>query len=84
VELRKKLDSIESRDALAEFINDLRKNLIANPEEWENSTLNEFLEALSAWVKDMDGYYINNQLQVPLSPSWKNVAEMMLAAKYYE
>ncbi len=84
MELRKKLDSIESRDALAEFINDLRKNLIANPEEWENSTLNEFLEALSAWVKDMDGYYINNQLQVPLSPSWKNVAEMMLAAKYYE
>jgi hypothetical protein len=84
VELRKKLDSIDSREALAEFINDLRKNLIDSPEEWENATLADFLEALAAWVQDMDGYYVNNKLQVPLSPSWKLVAEIMLAAKYYE
>jgi hypothetical protein len=32
----------------------------------------------------MDGYYKRKGIEATLSPSWKNLAEMMLAAKYYE
>jgi DNA polymerase III delta prime subunit len=62
----------------------LRQDLSAHPEEWENKTLGDFLDALSAWVEDMDGYYQNNSRAMPESLDWKNIAEMLLAAKYYE
>ena len=84
MDLKNKVDSVGSRDDFAEFITALRRDLTAHPEEWQNPTLDSFLEALSAWVQDMDGYYQNTRLPVPTSPNWKNVAEMMLAAKYYE
>ena len=77
-------DSVGSRDQFVDFLVALRKDVVTHPEEWQNKTLDEYLEALSAWVQDMDGYYRNNNRPVPASPDWKNVAEMMLAAKHYE
>ena len=84
MDLKTKVNLIESRDDFVTFIEALRYDVVAYPEEWQNQTLEDFLEALSAWVKDMDGYYQNNRLPVPTSLTWKNFAEMMLAAKYYE
>lgn len=84
MELKNEVQKINSRDDFIEFVNALRYDLSSRPEEWQNATLNDFLEALSAWVRDMDGYYINNNLPVPNLPSWRNFAEMLLAAKFYE
>ncbi len=84
MDLKKKADAVDSRDDFVEFISALRHDLTARPEDWQNPTLDGFLEALAAWVQDMDGYYQNNRLPVPCAPNWKNVAEMMLAAKHYE
>jgi hypothetical protein len=82
--LKAKVDAVATSDDFVEFVNLLRRNLSEHPDEWENATLPSFLDALSAWVQDMDGYYENNRLPVPQTPTWKSVAEMMLAAKYYE
>jgi hypothetical protein len=84
MDLNAKADSVNSRDHFVDFLNALRQDAITHPEEWQNKTLDEYLEALSAWVQDMDGYYENHDRPGPTSPSWKNLAEMMLAAKYYE
>ena len=84
MDLKTKVDSVGSRDDFVAFVDALRHDLAAHPEEWQNRTLDDFLEALSAWVQDMDGYYQNKRLPMPTSPNWKHVAEMMLAAKYYE
>ena len=84
MDLHAKVDSVGSRDQFVDFLNALRQDAVAQPEEWQNKTLDEYLEALAAWVQDMDGYYKNNNRSVPTSPSWRNLAEMMLAAKYYE
>lgn len=82
--LKSKVDSIRSRIDFIDFLHSLRNDLDENPGEWQNLTLGHFLEAMSAWASDMEGYYLNNQLPVPTSPNWRNFAEMMLAAKYYE
>ena len=84
MDLNAKADAVSSRDQFVDFLNALRQDAATHPEEWQNKTLDEYLEALSAWVQDMDGYYKNNNRPVPTSPGWKNLAEMMLAAKYYE
>lgn len=84
MDLKKKVDTVTSRDDFAAFVDALRNDLNMHPDDWENPTLDRFLEALSAWVRDSEGYYKGNNLPAPESPSWKNFAEMMLAAKYYE
>jgi hypothetical protein len=84
VNLKKRVDAIGSRDEFVAFIGALRHDLSVRPEDWQNTTLDGFLEALAAWVQDMDGYYENNCLPVPSALNWKNIAEMLLAAKQYE
>lgn len=82
--LKSDAESILSREQLAAFVFNLQQDLVKNPNEWSNASLGGFLEALSAWIADMDGYYLNNNLPVPEVPSWKTFAEMLLASKYYE
>lgn len=84
MQLTDKAETVNSRSELAEFINTLKRGFNNNAGSWENASLGEFLEALSAWVEDMDGYYLNNKLPVPGQPTWKMIAEMLLAAKVYE
>jgi hypothetical protein len=66
------------------FLEALAQDLKSRPAEWENNTLERYIEALARWVADSGGYYRGQGLDVPVSPTWKNVAEMLLAAKMYE
>lgn len=81
MDLKKKVDAVTSRDDFAAFVDALRNDLNMHPDDWENPTLDRFLEALCAWVRDSGGYYQGNNLPAREPPSWKNFAEMMLAAK---
>jgi hypothetical protein len=65
-------------------LEELRADLGANSADWENSTLEDFLEALSAWTKDLDGYFENRGEQVPADPDWALIAKMLSAARVYE
>lgn len=82
--LAEQCNSIRSREDLAEFVKALCKDLRENPESWENPNLDRFLEALGAWVEDMDGYYLNQGQLVPQQPDWKIVGDILMAAKMYE
>jgi hypothetical protein len=77
-------NSIRSREDFVVFVKALTKDLRENPASWENTNLDRFLEALGAWVEDMDGYYLNQGKPVPKQPDWKVAADMLLAAKMYE
>lgn len=77
-------NSIRSREDFVAFIKALVKDLRENPASWENSNLESYLEALGAWVEDMDGYYLNQGKHVPQQPDWKVIADMLMAAKMYE
>lgn len=78
------IDGVNSANSLAEFIDELKQSLIDDPQEWENGNLVEFLDALSSWIYDIDGYYFNLNLPLPETPTWKTFAEMLIGAKYYE
>jgi len=82
--LEEKIQSIETKEDLAEFIAGLRQDLASCPGDWENPSLELFLEALGAWIGDMDGFYSNAGRAVPAQPTWRTVAEMLAAARVYE
>jgi hypothetical protein len=82
--LAEQCNLIRSREDLVAFIRALNKDLRDNPDSWENPTLDQFLEALGAWIADMDGYYINQGKAVPERVDWKIAGEMLMAASMYE
>lgn len=75
---------VRTREDLARFIRELVADLEHRPDEWENGDLPSYLEAASAWIDDMSGYYKNRGLTVPEQPDWSTLAEIFAAAKIYE
>jgi hypothetical protein len=77
------IPSVRTQAEFSSFVQHLRSDLLQNADAWQNGTLDSFLEALSAWVDDMDGYYRNRGEPVP-EPDWTTFAHMLMAARVYE
>jgi len=75
---------IDSRHALVAFVRLLRNDLKENPEYWENDSLERYLNAMAAWVEDMDGYYQNQNMSMPEVIEWGVFGQILLAARVYE
>jgi hypothetical protein len=73
-------DLVETRADLVAFVDEMSRETSG----WENNTLDVFLEALSGWVADMDGWSANNDRPVPTVPTWGLIAQMLAAATEYE
>jgi len=58
-------------------IDELLSDFKVNPKGWENPTLERYLEAMGAWLKDSR----NSEKE---QPSWELIADMLRAAKIYE
>ena len=76
--------TIRTKQEFVSFVYDLSRNYKNDPKSWENADLGTFLEALAAWTDDMEGYYLNHKQQVPETPNWQTIADMLQAAKVYE
>jgi hypothetical protein len=67
-----------SLDGVLSTLDELRGELVTGRrDDWENPTLEQFLEAMRAWLETM-GPRIDGK------PSWKFVEAMLRAAKIYE
>lgn len=77
-------DNVSSKEDFINLVEALRQDLVANPEKWENKTLDDFLEALGRWTEDSDGYYLNMGKPVPQNIQWKVFADILCAASIYE
>lgn len=77
-------EAVTTREELAAFVALLAREAQQAPKDWENTDLHSFLEALAAWISDMDGYFVNRSEKVPEQPSWRTLAQMLAAATVYE
>jgi hypothetical protein len=84
MDINERIDSIRTREDLASFVRFLHKDLSQHGDQWENPTLERYLEAMSAWLADAEGYFRNRDDQPPGAPTWKLVAEILWASAIYE
>ena len=76
---------VTDRKSFVTFLNLLSKDFSENPQEWENKRLEDFLEALSAYTEDIQGYYDNMKMDVDANqPNWKTFADIFMGARIYE
>ncbi len=82
--LDKRIESIENKEQLSDWIIKLRKDLLDHPDKWENVTLERYLEAMAAWVRSSDGYYLHVGQKIEERGTWKLFADILIAASIYE
>ena len=76
---------VTDRQAFIKFLDLLHKDFLDNSENWENKSLPNFLEALSAYTKDIQGYYDNMKQNVNADqPNWQTFADIFKGATIYE
>jgi hypothetical protein len=75
---------ISSREDFVKFVeylsNDHEKNIL----EWENNTLQDYLNGLASFTKDIGGYYENmGEIADINNITWRMAAEILLAGSTY-
>ena len=78
------VNKITTKEEFINFLNQLIKDFKKNPEQWENRDIESFLQAMSFWIEDMDGFYSNMKLPKPESINWSFLASALCAASVYE
>jgi len=67
------------------FIENLRTDFIENKEQWENKTIEDYLEAMANYVEDIDGYYKNTNQNIDLEMvNWKVFSDILKGSTIYE
>ena len=76
---------VVDRASFINFINDLREAYTTNPENWENTNISDFLEAIARYTEDIQGYYDNTNQKIDANePSWQLFADVLKGASVYE
>lgn len=76
---------ITNKEDFVKFIKMLHTDFLKNGNDWENNTLECFLEAMSAYARDTQGIYKNDDENKNADlPSWKTFADILRGAVIYE
>jgi hypothetical protein len=79
------LAGVATREDLRRLVAQMHSDFVESGVlEWENATLERFLEAMAAYLGDLDGYFRNRGESVPDQPDWHLVALLLVAASGYE
>lgn len=68
----------------AALVRQMLADLRAYPSAWENATLDRFLGALAVIFDTLPALYADRGEQFPDQPTWKLLAEALVAASGYE
>lgn len=76
---------VTDRQSFIKFLDLLHKDFLENPDEWENKNLDDFLEAMTRYTEDIQGYYDNTKQNVNADqPDWQTFADIFRGASIYE
>lgn len=50
----------------------------------EDSSIRDYLEAVTSWTEDMDGYYNNAGKKLPQNINWDFIATLFYVGSIYE
>ena len=78
------IDRIKTKKDFIRFVKLLETDFITNQEEWENTSIDMFLDALAAWTEDTERFGENCNEEISKNIPWRVFAEILLASKIYE
>ncbi|MEV0406901.1 hypothetical protein [Actinoallomurus sp. NPDC050550] len=73
------IDQVATAVDVQRVLSDMCADLQDHPDEWENPTLDRYLDALAASVEALEGSHSGGR-----QPTWKLVGELLVKASGYE
>ena len=70
------LEQVKDRDSFLIFLESLAKDYDENHDEWVNWTITDYLERITAWIKDSDENFE--------TIDFKKIADIFYVGKIYE
>jgi len=74
-----KVGATKDKDSFLDFLSALQANYKNNKEQWENQSIDMFLDAIKSWLEDYDGTDVDLD-----NPGWHSLAVMLYMGKIYE
>ena len=75
---------VKNRRDLIEYVKLLLDDFKVDGQNWENSNLENYLDAIKRYSQDIGGYYKNTNQGDPEEPTWKLFADILKGASIYE
>jgi uncharacterized protein YbcV (DUF1398 family) len=74
-------ESLKNKEDFIFFLQELQKHFLTHQDEWENTQLDRYFEAMEAFLNSSTEKSLN---KIDFTPSWSLFAQIMLAASIYE
>ena len=75
------IDKVATKDDFILFMKLLKEDFLMNKAQWENTNIEHFLDAISAWVEDAN---LDDFSQESRKIDWQFMANVFYAGKVYE
>lgn len=84
MKLDERARSVQTREDFVAFVAEMKADYDRHRDTWENVELSSFLGAMSAWVRDMEGYYKHEGRNLEGIPTWRLLTDILMGARMYE
>ena len=71
------LEQVKDKESFLFFLKRLSEDFAENPDEWQNGTIESYLECIAAWLKSDDDKELAHT-------DYKEMAKLFYAGKIYE
>ena len=78
------IKNVKTKEDFLRFLEMLANDRKSNADEWENKNVEDYLLSIQSWTEDMEGYYDNNNIEVPQNVDWNFIATILYVGKIYE
>lgn len=77
-------NTVETKEQFLTFVRSLKSSFHDDPNVWENTSIDSYLEGIAGWIEDCEGAYKYRGETLPNHIDWKFIARMLAAASIYE
>jgi len=81
MDLNERIDSVVNKETFINFMEALIDDYKNKPEEWENLSIDMFLDAINRWAEDFNFRDPDINFE---RPDWKTIAILFYMGKIYE
>ena len=79
--LQDQIANVYDKDSFIKYLNLLAKDSEENPQEWENTTVSQYLQSIANWIEDWSSRYGNEEFE---KLDYNEMAKLLYMGKIYE
>ena len=84
MDVYEEIKNVKTKGDLIKFLGMLAEDKRNNLEEWENQSIENYLESIQSWIEDGERFYKDNSTESTENINWNFIATIFYVGKIYE